>query len=271
MRHLVVLIIGGLVIAGVMWSTVMTNFAYSAITKASYKYKFTLEHPPLMKDLKGPPIDVPTGDLEMEIGRVSWKKSEVGMLGDEQITTYNVTRKQVWVLSDVPHHYAQDRKTKVTTTTGYSKSSRTTFERAFEAGASGTLFGFGADVKASLHLSDEIEQQWREESSVETEVAFQAAHWYASWSLLDMLLGTKIVIYKDAIGRINQLHANSEFKVIVTVYDDISADTQMRHAWSGSTTTIFLNDSKPYIWTSGPIGKYDYSPFVKEYKMFDYR
>jgi hypothetical protein len=205
--------------------------------------------------------------LSMEVGRASWGKVESGMT--EVTTTYNVTRKKVWVLSDVPHHYAQDRKTKVTSTTGYSTTKKTHFEETFEAGASGALFGWSADVKASLHLSDEIEQQWRTEQTVETEVTFQAAHWYASWSLVDTLLATKIVMYKEPLVGSKTVHANSDFQVVLTVYDDVSADGEMkRAAWSNSTTTIFLNDaSNPTIFTTG----HDYSPLVKETKLWKTR
>jgi hypothetical protein len=175
----------------------------------TYKYEFTEANPPLMKATKGPPTEIPASDLVKLIGTATWTKEEVihgvSAFNDEttgmrpkpltKTTTYNVTRTKAWALADAPHHYAQDVTRKVTVVEGYSKSEKVTFAKTVDGSIGGKLFGFDALVKETLQLTDETEEQRKEETTEETETTFKAGHWYASWTLLDILDAKKHIHY----------------------------------------------------------------------------
>jgi len=197
----------------------------------TYKYNFTTAHPPLMKDIQGPPMDVPAVDLQQEIGRTNWSREEwvpdpsnrpVGpVVRVKSNIDIAVVRKKMWILTDVPHHYAQDKTFRVVTVSGYTKTERLSFATTVEGSATGALFGFGLQVRTSLGLNEETEQQWREEVTTETNTTFLANHWYASWNLVDALFATKQI----SVGRVE---VNSRFRVIVSIYDDKVADSDIK-------------------------------------------
>lgn len=212
----------------------------------TYKYDFTESYPPRMKDIKGPPTEIPPSDLMKQIGIATWTRTDVlyGVPDFDvdisgfrrkpitQTTRYNVKRTKVWALSDAPHHYAQNITKKITVVEGYSRTEKVTFARTLDVDVTGKVFGFGTDIKTSLQLTDETEQQWKEERTEETETTFEAEHWYASWTLLDILEGTKHITYDWGLPPIN---AEASFRVIISLYDDSVKDSDIRFVASDMT------------------------------------
>ena len=207
----------------------------------TYKYEFTEAHPPLMRDIKGPPTEIPASDLKKPIGIVSWKRTDVlygvpafdsnAKISDfqrkpiTQTSEFIVNRAKIWVLADTPHHFAQDVSKKVTHVEGYSRTEKVTFARTLDVTMTGKIWGFGTEIKAALQLTDEVEQQWREETTTETSTTFKADHWYASWNLIDYMEGTKHVSYDWGLPPID---ASAIFKVIVSIYDDEAKDSDVK-------------------------------------------
>lgn len=216
----------------------------------AYKYKFTEDNPPLMEDIKGPPLRIPPADLVKEIGAATWTDTVIladvpAVLdahpdGFERLpivrtTRYNMIRKKVWALVDpAPRHYARTETRKVTIVNGYSRIEKVTFARTLGLDAGKKLFGFNVKVRAELQLTEETEQTWREERTEETETTFEAKHWYASWALFDIMEGTKRVTYDWGLPPEN---GNAAFRVILANYDDAVADSVIR-----LRAPLFLNN-----------------------------
>jgi hypothetical protein len=218
-----------------------------------YKYEFTTMHPSLMKDIKGPPTEIPATDLEQQVGgEATWTKTEqMASIADfwggdfppplphihvTQTSVFTVKRKGVWVCTDIPHHFSQDRRIKVTHVTGYTKTDKKTFADTLEVSMTGKLWGFGTEIKNTLQLSEETEEQWHEETTTETEATFLGDHWYVSWKLLDVLSASRYVSYDQPFFRPALI--TSDFPVIITLYDDEVSDKDIHIAPSTDQTIL---------------------------------
>lgn len=200
--------------------------AVSAGASASHKYAFTTSHPPLMKNLRAPPIDLPESYLEQVVGKASWQKPGrgCGLFGTQNgVTNITVSRTQIWALTDIPQRYAVDETTKVTTVTGYSTTEKVTFANTIEGSVTAEFFGLSANVQDSLKLTQETDRAWTEAETHEKDVTWKAGNWYASWNLIDALSATKVL----TCGRHPTDQVSSEFKVILLNYDDSATDREI--------------------------------------------
>jgi hypothetical protein len=84
-------------------------------------------------------------------------------------------------------------------------------------------YGWGVEVKNTLQITDETEQQWHEETTVETNTTFLGNHWHVSWQLRD--LWTKTVSY-DKLSIPEESH--SQLTIITSLYDDGISDKDVQ-------------------------------------------
>jgi hypothetical protein len=100
-----------------------------------YKYKFSVVYPPRAKDAGYPPVDLPSEDLQRELGSATWEKVESPRNFSEELMGGKRTRTPFFI-----HHFKDGEKLKVTKKRGYSRTEKESFSSTLDAGLTG---GFG--------------------------------------------------------------------------------------------------------------------------------
>lgn len=189
-----------------------------------YPYKFTINHPPLMRDLKTLPLNLPSGSLEETLGTASWQTpgSRCGTFGQLQgIVKRTIVRKLSWTLTNSPQLSATDKTVKVTSVTGYTQADKVTFANTIGGSASAKFFGLGVGITDALKLTDETDRTWKSETTEETNVTYKANQWYDSWNLIDALYSTNIW----TCGKTPPVVVNFQFQDIVATYGDTTPNS----------------------------------------------
>ena len=141
-------------------------------------------------------------------------------------------RERQWLLKEPLWHLSTDDKHHETYKSGYTVTSKQTFEKTLgsELGwGAGPGGGLSASVRERLKLTSEFTREWHVEIIREDTVTYKANHVYASWELIDCLYLTKEVnspyIPDPLSGTIDHFvpwfSQRAEFPVVIYNYDDV--------------------------------------------------
>jgi hypothetical protein len=185
------------VLGGIVAISPSTNAQTAAKAKT---YTFDPTKPPLLKDLGGNIIDIPTSDLTRQIGTTTWTDVSSapggsGVFGaiitNKTTHNYNISRYQHWVISQAPMHFSIDQTYDVKTVVGYSTQQRDQIEKTttldFEAGGDFAGIKLSASEKNDLKVTSETTVQWSTQTTTDVQTKFKAGTTFVLWSLLDTL------------------------------------------------------------------------------------
>jgi hypothetical protein len=202
-------------------------------------YIFTKQRPPLLQQTPDL-LSIPPEALRTEVGREKWKNQTVRQRIPSPVeitlrreTRFDLTRYFRWAIFQGPIHYAEDITIDVTETRGYTRSQKDTFERSLEVtvSAAGQPPGFSelkAEVKQGLKITHETFQEWKEEKVTKTSQAFNGAHTYVTWVLVDGFMlaktGDDIVVLNGVEVERHPWSMSSLFECVIATYQDKAED-----------------------------------------------
>jgi hypothetical protein len=152
-------------------------------------YAFTVDNPPLLKDLGAAVLTLPSSALSETPREASWQSV---YHADGNYTIYviafTLTRTKYWQISDPLTHFAEDNHFQRKVLTGYTRTEKQSFMQNLGADVNGSLFGaLKFDIKASLQITQDTEQEWKQEDTETHDVTFKAGTSYITWKLIDGL------------------------------------------------------------------------------------
>ena len=153
-------------------------------------YRFDPTTPPLMKNGQHP-LTTPVIERQIEIGKAEWDEVKVtvpiGVLeGTIRRTHYLAIRTLIWI-ADETVRWAVDKADSKERTTGYDKETHQKLERTLELGASAELplAKLNANVKATLKITEEINEKWHQEIVEKSSWLYKKETTYTIWKLVD--------------------------------------------------------------------------------------
>lgn len=167
-------------------------------------YEFTKAHPPLFDKghHNGDVFSIPLDILKQDVGVAQWivagENPPPGGGGFKPPRTWSehtfiATRYFRWLVKPPVVYYTNDVTEKITITTGYTRLEKERFEKTIglKMGVGGPASMFSAEVNASLKITKETEETWKEELKKERSQTFSKDHTYVHWVLSDIILVEK--------------------------------------------------------------------------------